>query len=100
MAAGHQRRARGRTEWRGCVKLSESCALGGHAVDARGLELRMAVAAEVTVTEVVGEYDDDIGRARVGSAREGGAQGEKAVENEAECCHDRCVRCAKRTQFG
>ena len=81
---GEQRGAGGRADGGGAVVVCELGALGGEAIELRS-ELRGAVAggaagvlekdAEVTVAEVVGEDEDDVGRGGCGrgrSARERG----------------------------
>ena len=52
------------------VELGEAGAFGGHLVEVRGANDRMSVATQVTVTQVIGEDDDDIGLGR-GRDREG-----------------------------
>ena len=61
--AGEQRRPARRADLGRRVELREPHALGGHAVEVRRADGRVAVAAEVAVAEVVGEDDDDVGRA-------------------------------------
>ena len=44
------------------VVLGEACAVGGKLVDVRGLGLGVSVASEVSVAEIVGEEEHDVGR--------------------------------------
>lgn len=62
--------------------MGELDAVGGEAVEVRGLDGRVGEAREVAVAEVIAEEDDDVG-ARGG---EGGRRwdGEKKGEGEAE----------------
>lgn len=50
---------------------------GGEAVDARGFHFHRPVAAEITVTEIIGENEHDVGRTICGLGGYGG--------NEEEC---------------
>ena len=61
IAARHQRRARGSAIRRGAIELGETCTRRGETVNVGGLESWMAVTAEITVTEIVGKDDDDVG---------------------------------------
>ena len=60
IAARHQRRPRRGAERRRAVELRQPRPFGRHAVEVRRFELRMAVAAEVAVAEVVGQDEDDV----------------------------------------
>ena len=44
--------------------VGEASALASESIDVRRLYFRGSVAAEVAVTEIVSEYDDDVGRRR------------------------------------
>ena len=72
VATGHERGAAGRADFGGGVELREAQAFGGHAIQVRRLDGRVAVAAEIPVTEVVGQDDDDVRfRGGVGGKGEG-----------------------------
>jgi hypothetical protein len=60
-APGHQREARGRAHRRVGVPVGEAQAVGGQAVELGGARRPAAVTAEVSVAEVVGEDEDEIG---------------------------------------
>jgi hypothetical protein len=57
----HERASRGGAHGIACVDLREAHAVGGDAVDVGSLNALLAVAAEVTIAEVVGEYEYDVG---------------------------------------
>ena len=58
--AGHEDRSRGRTYIEARIRVRETHAFGGHAVEVRRFDARLAIAAEVPVTEVVGEDEDHV----------------------------------------
>ena len=62
--ASHQRAARGRAHGAAGVELREARAFPRHAVQPGRAELRLAVRAHVSVAEVVGQDEDDVGPAR------------------------------------
>jgi len=61
VAPGHQRRARGGADGRSHVEGSHGPALGGHAVEVRGLVDLGSEGADVAVAHVVDENEDDVG---------------------------------------
>ncbi len=61
VTARHQRGARGSAIRRGAIELGETCTGCGETVDVGGLESWVAVTAEIAVTEIIGEDDDDVG---------------------------------------
>ncbi|MDX2151639.1 MAG: hypothetical protein SFV54_12955 [Bryobacteraceae bacterium] len=67
--AGHQAAAGRRADGAAGVGLGEAHAFGGHAVEVRGLNVSLAVAADVSPGEVIGEDEDDI-RLGAGLCRE------------------------------
>lgn len=66
VAPGEQRGSAGRADFGGGVKLGEAHPLGSHAVEVRRADVRVAVATEVPVAEVVGKDDDDVRTSGVG----------------------------------
>jgi hypothetical protein len=78
--ACHQRAAGRGADGAAGVDLGEAGTFGGHAVDVWRLDFLLAVAAEVAVAEIVGEDEDDVGRAALGENRdgEGGQEGASA----------------------
>ena len=85
VATRHERGATRGTDFGGGIELREAQAFGGHAIQVRRLDGRMAVATEVTVTEVVGQDDDDVRlRGGVGSEGEGRQQGQQQGTHETE----------------
>ena len=75
VAAGQQRRARGRAH-RGGMEAGVAQAFGREPVDGRRLD-RRAVAAEIGKADIVEQHDEDIGRAR----RRLGACGHHGLES-------------------
>ena len=63
--ARHERAARRGAHGIACVDLREAHTVGGDAVDVGSLNALLTVAAEVTVAEVVGEYENDVGLASI-----------------------------------
>ncbi len=63
IAAREEGGAGGAADGLGDVKAGEPEALGGHAVDMRGVDVGRSVAPEVAVAQVVGQDDDDVRRA-------------------------------------
>ncbi len=61
VAAGHEDGARRRADRRARVEVGEAEALGREAVDARRADELLAVGAHVSVAEVVGDDEDDVG---------------------------------------
>ena len=61
MQPGHQHAARGRTHGLARVELCKPHALGGKTVKMRCQDELLPVTAEFTVTEIVGEDEDDVG---------------------------------------
>ncbi len=57
----HEAAARGGTDGRARVGLGEPQALGGQPIEVRRLDLLLPVGAEITVAEVVGQDEDDVG---------------------------------------
>jgi hypothetical protein len=69
----------------GDVVLGETRALGGHAVEVRGLETAGALRAHVGVSHVVDDDENDVGRSGVGGAeRSGEGSGEEEKERKIE----------------
>ena len=60
VAACHQPGARWRTVWRAHVRVGETHPVSGNGIDMRCLDLRIALATKFAITEVVGQYHDDI----------------------------------------
>jgi hypothetical protein len=79
VAAGQQRGPGRRADGLGDVEVGEAHAVRREAVDVRGTDDLVAVAAEVGVAHVVGVHEDDVRRAVGGE--EGGYQ-----EEEGESC--------------
>ena len=84
--AGEDAGARGGADGAGGVGIGEARALAGEAVEVRSLVERAAVAAEVLAAEVVGEEEDDVGRALrgCGGGRGCGGKGEGEEEGKRE----------------
>jgi len=61
-----QRKVRGRTDGRVGIRLGEAHALGGKAIQVRGLVLGLAVDAEVSPAEVISENEENVGSGIVG----------------------------------
>ncbi len=68
------------------IELREAQTFGGHAIETRRSEMRLAVDTEIAVTEVVGKDDDDVGPGGIGSG---------AVDAEAE--NERRNQCENET---
>ena len=84
VASGQERVTRRRADSRGSVPVGEAHPLGGEPVEVRRRDLGVrVVAAHVTIAEVVGEDDDDVGliggRKREASTEGTEEDGEKAV---------------------
>jgi hypothetical protein len=62
MFAGEENASGGRADWTAGVELREAHALGCKPIDVRRFDLRLTVAAEVGVAQVIGKQEDDIGR--------------------------------------
>ena len=60
VAAGHQGGTRGGADWIGRIEGGEHATFIGHAVNVWGFDVLGAEAAEVLVTLVIGEDDDEI----------------------------------------
>ena len=73
-AAGEDGRAGGTADGTRGVALSEPGSLPRERVEVGGLDHRMAVDAEISPAEIVGEEDDDVGRARRRGAKESGQE--------------------------
>ena len=72
--------------------MGELDAVGGEAVEVRGLDGRIGEAREIAVAEVIAEEDDDVGaRGRGGGAGrwgEGEKEGQRKGEAEEERLHE------------
>ena len=75
--SGHEGGAGGGADGGAGVELREEGALGGHAVEVRGLDKLLAVATEVALGEVVAEDEDEVG---FGLGAEGGGEEEGCDE--------------------
>lgn len=60
-ATGHEADAGGGADGGGGVEIGEANAVFGHGIQVGCFDVRVAVALEVSVAEVVGEDDDDVG---------------------------------------
>ena len=60
MSAGHKPNPTWLTGHSCCIEPGKPCAVFGEAIDIRRLRIRMAVASEVTITEVIGKDENDI----------------------------------------
>ena len=91
VASGHESGAARGADLGGGIELREAQAFGGHTIQIRRLDRRVAVAAEVAVAEVVGQDDDDV-RLRGGV----GADGERDEQGQQQGLHkdDKGVRLA------
>ena len=69
IAAGEQGRARGRTDRLGDMEIGEPPPFAGEPVEVRRLETLGAEAADVAISLIVREDDDDIGRPVRGGKR-------------------------------
>jgi hypothetical protein len=78
--AGHERAARWSAHGIAGVDLGEADAIGGEAVDVGGLDALLSVAAEVAVTEIVGEDENNIGLGWGVLGRQGSGAGEAGQE--------------------
>ena len=61
IATGHQRSSGWRAKRSRCIKMREPCPFRRHAIEIGCLEFWMPVTGEITVTEIVGKDDDDVG---------------------------------------
>ena len=59
--AGHQHAAAGSADGRAGVELGEAHSFRGHAIEMRGLNQLLPVAAQISVTQVIREDEDDVG---------------------------------------
>lgn len=81
MLAGHQRAARRRAYGIAGIMAGEAYAFGGHAVQARRLDLLLAETAQIAVSQIVGQDEDNvwlafwIGGKKTASQRRCGARG-------------------------
>ena len=60
MSAGHKPNPTWLTGHSGCIEPGKLCAVFGETVDIRRLRVRMAVASEIAVAEVISEDKNDI----------------------------------------
>ena len=79
--ARQQRGACRATHWTGDVTGGEPCACLRHRVEVWRRSILSAVAAEFTVTQVVGENDDDVGLGRGLGGFDAGNQGKQDGED-------------------
>ena len=80
--AGHECGARGGAHGLGDIVLGETRALGGHAVEVRGLEAPGALRAHVGVAHVVDDDENDVGRSGLGGASGRGGTSKKERKSE------------------
>ena len=85
----HDRGARGRANRRSRVGIRESHSLAGEPIDVRGLQVFVALTAEIHPTEVVDEDEKDV---RLGFGERGRTQEKKRKRKESrghlESCPD------------
>jgi hypothetical protein len=63
MLAGHQYATRRGTDGTSCVGLGKAQTICSKLVDIRGFDLFLTVTSQVTVPQVIGHYEDDVGPA-------------------------------------
>jgi len=56
----HQAGARGGADGAAGVALGEANAFGGEAIDVRGFDFRLAVAAQIAIAQIIGEDEDNV----------------------------------------
>ena len=79
-ATGEKTGSRGRTDGSRSVKIGEAHAFGSKAVEVRGAYNRVSVARQVSVSEIIGKNENDVGLLR--GRRVGGMKHRQRCEHQ------------------